>query len=323
MTWLGIALAAIVGLAVFLVVAFAAFFIWVFFTYRHYIYRIFETKPLFMAPAALPHPEAENVAFATPQGRKLQGSMLGHTAGERRGVLLFCHEYSASRWLCDPYLGPLRESGYDIFAFDFCNHGESESIAGYNPLQWVTEHEVADVLAATAYLKSRGDAPPKGIGVFGVSKGGGAAIAAAARDPWIHAVATDGAFPAHETVTHYEMRWVGIYIDNRRTYTFWPPAFYRLLAACVIASIARRHGVRYVKLERWIRRLRGRPLLMIHGERDNYINPEIVRNFYGRAGEPKELWFVPKAKHNACVDTAGEEYHRRLRNFFDGALTKS
>lgn len=320
MTPLGIVLASVLGLATFVVVAYTAFFIWVYFTYRENIYRIFEAKPMFFPPAALPHPEAENVSFVTKSGRSLRGSYLRHTAGERKGVLLFCHEYSATRWLCDPYLGPLRADGYDIFAFDFCNHGESDSIVGYDPLQWVTEYEVEDVQAAVEYMKRRADAPKSGIGIFGVSKGGGAAIATAAKEPWIKAIATDGAFPAHETVTHYEMRWVGIYVVNRISYKLWPRKFYAFLATCVIASISKKHGVQYVRLERSLRRLGRRPLFMIHGEKDNYINPDIVRRFFAFANEPKELWFVPKAKHNGCVDIAGEEYHRRLLAFFNQAL---
>ena len=98
-------------------------------------------------------------------------------------VVLFCHEYRADRWLCEQYVGYLRDRGFDIFTFDFCNHGQSEEISGYHPMHWTTQHEVDDVTAALHYLKSRPDIEGVGIGLFGVSRGGGAGIIAAANDP--------------------------------------------------------------------------------------------------------------------------------------------
>ena len=50
-------------------------------------------------------------------------------------------------------------------------------------------------------------------------------------------------------------------------------------------------------------RLAPRPWLMIHGEKDAYISPTIARELFVRAGEPKELWIVPNAKHNRCRDS--------------------
>ena len=47
---------------------------------------------------------------------------------------------------------------------------------GYDPLQWVTDYEVRDAEAALAYLKSRPDADPRGVGFFGISKGAGAGL---------------------------------------------------------------------------------------------------------------------------------------------------
>jgi hypothetical protein len=64
-----------------------------------------------------------------------------------------------------------------------------------------------------------------------------------------------------------------------------------------------------------------RPLLMIHGEADGYIKPEMARDLFDRAGSKvKDLWVVPKAKHNQALHTAGDEYHARLVAFFDAHL---
>jgi hypothetical protein len=55
---------------------------------------------------------------------------------------------------------------------------------------------------------------------------------------------------------------------------------------------------------------------MIHGEKDNYINLEIVERLFAWARSPKELWVVRQAKHNGCLDVAGDEYRRKTREFF-------
>ncbi len=50
---------------------------------------------------------------------------------------------------------------------------------------------------------------------------------------------------------------------------------------------------------------------MIHGEKDAYIGPDIARALFAEAREPKELWIVPKAKHNRCREVAPDEYAAR------------
>ena len=292
------------------------FFVYIWIRYRKYIYRIFETKPFFLAAKHAPDPTAEAVEFAVDDGRRVAGSYLKRTADRRLGVVLFCHEFTADRWLCEPYVGYLRGAGFDILTFDFCNHGASDAIVDYEPLQWVTAHEVADVRAALAYLRSRPDIDGAPIGLFGVSKGGSAGIVAAALEPNVRAVITDGAFPTHGTVTRYEMRWVAIYTKLDLVIRLLPQWFYVLLTELAMSRLSRRRKVKYQRVETGIRRLDGRPLLMIHGERDNYINLDIVREFYRLAEPPKELWVVPGAKHNACLDNAGEEYRDRVREFF-------
>jgi hypothetical protein len=54
---------------------------------------------------------------------------------------------------------------------------------------------------------------------------------------------------------------------------------------------------------------------MIHGEKDAYIGPEIARTLFAEAKEPKELWIVPRAKHNRCREVEPEAYADRVVSF--------
>jgi len=84
--------------------------------------------------------------------------------------------------------------------------------------------------------------------------------------------------------------------------------------------IGRERGCRFPHLERAMAKLSPRPLLMIHGGSDNYIKPDMARRVFDLAGPPKEFWLVDGAKHNQAIQVAGEEYHRRVLEFFQKNL---
>jgi len=233
-------------------------------------------------------------------------------------VIVFCHEYLANRWSCRPYCEALRANGYDVFTFDFRNHGASDSLSSYTPMHWASNHEVRDLRAALAHVRSRAGDNAR-IGLLGVSRGGSTAMLVAARDPGVRVVVTDGAFPTNLTQLAYMLRWAKIYIGEGLLYRLTPDWYYSLLCGIARNLAARRHGCRFPRVAKAVRKISPRPLLLIHGEKDSYIVPEIAEQLFERAGEPKEFWLVPGAKHNAAIQIATESYGRRLVEFFNKA----
>jgi pimeloyl-ACP methyl ester carboxylesterase len=286
------------------------------------IRRIFEEDPIFVPPESLPHPAAEEVEFQTPQGLKLRGSYLEATSSKPKGIVVFCHEFRADRWSGVSYWDFLHRDGFDIFSFDFRSHGDSDKDPSYKPRHWVTNNELSDMRAAIGYLKSRPQAEKKPIGLLGISRGGGAAIAAAAGDRSVRCVLTDGAFPTHGTMLAYMKKWLTLVVGDKWWGRLLPDWYLRIVRDVVLARVERDIGCRFTRLERAIRRLAPRPLLMIHGGRDSYIRPDIARMFFENAREPRELWIVKGARHNACLDTAGDEYRRRTIDFFNAHLAE-
>src|SRR5262249_21707761 len=64
-------------------------------------------------------------------------------------------------------------------------------------------------------------------------------------------------------------------------------------------------------------RLRDKPVLMISGQRDNYVIPSMTYNLHARTGQdPSGVWIVPEAKHNMAREADPAEYDRRLVDFF-------
>jgi fermentation-respiration switch protein FrsA (DUF1100 family) len=291
--------------------------------YLQYVIRIFQEKPLFVIPRGQPTSEAEGVSFETRDGLILSGSYVRTTAWRRKGVVLFGLEFGSNRWACLPYCEHLLTKGYDILAFESRNQGDSESQTDYEPLPWVTKYEVADVEAAINYLKGRSDGDPRGIGFFGISKGGGAGLLAAARDPYVRCFVTDGVFATRTTMVSYMRKWIAIYSDRYWIQHLLPTWFYGWMALEGLRQIGRERGCRFPHLESAIRKLSPRPLLMIHGDGDTYIKPEMARMLFDRAGPPKEFWLVEGAKHNQAIQVAGEEYQRRVLEFFEKHLAET
>jgi fermentation-respiration switch protein FrsA (DUF1100 family) len=287
--------------------------------YLHYLVRIFQEKPLFVVPRGQPAPEAEDVRLTTADGLTLRGCYL-KTAGPRRGVLLFGLEFGSNRWACVPYCEHLVRGGYDVFAFESRGQGDSQCQPGYEPLQWVTEYEVQDVRVALAYLKGRPDADPRGVGFFGISKGAAAAIQAAADDPAVRCFVTDGLFATYTTLVPYMRQWFRIYNEQYVRQALVPDWFFGNIGLIGLRQIEEQRHCRFVHLEPALRRLGGRPLLMIHGGADTYIKPGMARTLFRLARPPKELWLVREAKHNQAFHLAGDEYRQRVLDFFNRHL---
>jgi pimeloyl-ACP methyl ester carboxylesterase len=290
---------------------------------RNYLWavlRIFQEKPLFIVPRGQPVADAEEIRFPSSDGLTLQGCYL-RARGGRRGVILFGLEFGSNRWACVPYCDFLRQHGFDIVTFEPRNQGDSDKQADYDPLQWVTDHEVRDFQAALTYLKSRPDADPRGVGLFALSKGAGAGVLAAADDPYVRCFVTDGMFATHTTMVPYMRKWIAIYSRRYFLQRILPQWYYALVAHKALRLIRRERNCRFPHLEYVMKRLAPRPLLMIHGGDDNYIKPEMARDLFDLARAPKEFWLVEKAKHNQAFHIATEEYQSRVLAFFLQHLT--
>ena len=114
----------------------------------------------------------------------------------------------------------------------------------------------------------------------------------------------------------YMRKWISLYNKRYMVHGLLPSWFYGWIAMAGIRLVERKRHVHFVFAEKAIRRLRV-PLLMIHGEADTLLKVDMAKELFRRAGGPKILWIVPRAKHNQALQVAGEEYPRRVVGFFD------
>ncbi len=299
------------------VIGLMGFVVYATFRYGPVISRNFEVRPLFLPLKLTPEDLGEAVSFPTADGLELKGSYFKARTPSRVGVLVYCHEYLSDRWSYAPYLDNLRDRGFDVFSFDFRNHGESPLDPTYTPMQYASDREVDDLGSALEYLRSRPDRDVAGYGLFGVSRGGSTALLVGSRDPDVWGVVTDGAFSTHGTLTAYIIRWSEIYVSRAWLLAMLPRFVYSFLGDVGRRQSQRRLNCVFPKVERAVARLAPRPWLQIHGDRDVYIGTDIAQDLFAWAREPKEQWLVAGAKHNRCREIAPEAYARRLASFVD------
>ncbi len=323
MTWILWMVCIVLGLPVLAAAGLVLQFLYLRNHYLDFILRCFRERPLFVIPRGDPIPGGEKVHFPTTEGLTLMGCYLRHRRARRRGVILFGIEFGADCWSAVPYCEHLLDHGYDVFAYEPRSQASSEKQPGYDALHWVTEYEVRDAKSAIAYLKARPDGDSRGIGFFGISKGAGAGIMAAAQDPFVRCCITDGIFATRTTMIVYMLKWVGVVSNCYWLQRILPIWYYGLLADAGLRFMEHENGCRFPRLEKLIERLSPRPLLMIHGSSDTYITPALAQSLFARARAPKELWLVEGAKHNQALRTAGDDYRQRTLAFFEQYLAEA
>lgn len=280
------------------------------------ILPIFEREIPFGVQPAPPDSDAELISFPTSHGLTLRGSLHRRSHDELRGLILFCPELGGNHWSAMKYAAALRDAGFAVLSFDFRNQGDSDHLPKYAPLHWLTEYEVHDVLAAIRYARSRPDLKDLPLGLFGISRGGGAALAAAARRGEVQCVACEGVASAESLMLHYTLRWASLYAPEwvMRVFPVWHVRM-TLQVTRWISQIRRR--CRYTTLERRLSRLRRTPVFMITGGADTYVPPEIPQSLCQKIGPScRGVWVVRRAKHNAAREVSADEYDARLLQFF-------
>ena len=269
------------------------------------------TGYLWVKPPRLPFREPvppdispEEVYFPSRDGLRLHGLYLPGQAGSP--ALLLCHGYYRS--LAEPFrLGcELNRLGYHVLLIDFRGCGLSGgrfTTVGYR--------EADDVLGAVDYLQRRlGQGP---LGVLGISMGAVAALRAAPDCPAIAAIVADSAYADLEDTIRHKVEEV----------LRLPPLVGLGWAAIRIGEWLSGGNVAAVRAVDAVASAEGgpRPLLLIHGERDDYLPPDNAQRLFQAAGEPKELWLAPGSGHATARLDHGREYVERVHAFFQRWLS--
>lgn len=241
----------------------------------------------------------ENVTFKTEDKVQLKGWFITSTA-ESDKTIIFMHGWGMNRTDILKHTYFLRELGYNLFYFDFRALGESggkTSSIGYL--------ELKDIAAAIEFLKQTRPQFCAKIGLYGLSMGGMVAICEAARNTQIACVVAEASYYSFRRVVS---RWAWV----KRRVPYFP------LMPIILHYIRKQLGVNPERFSPKynIPKISPRPVFLIHGRYDNLVPAAQAKLLFKRAGEPKEIWLVPGAKHNQCAEVGGYEYKQRLADFY-------
>ncbi len=248
----------------------------------------------------------EDVSVVTEDGLKLTGWFI---PGENGATIMIQHGSPGGRQDGLYEASFLNEAGYAVLLGSFRAHDDCEGeiiTFGY--------YERQDIKAWHEYLLSRDDIDPGTIGLFGESMGGGTSILYGATDPGVQAIATGSGFALTQEVVE-----TFIIFD-----TDLPPAIVPFLARFILfwAEQGGNFDSAILDTQSVIADISPVPLLIIHGGADDKIGPEVGRQLFAAAAEPKELLWFDEAGHVNFEDYYPEQYQAALVDFFDRHLLK-
>ncbi|HEU5422934.1 MAG TPA: alpha/beta hydrolase [Nitrolancea sp.] len=245
------------------------------------------------------HPEGVTIQSRT--GITIAGRFF---PGRSRTTIILSHGYGDNQERMLPWANFLHQAGYSVVTYDMRNRGASGGDA-----ITVGALEQQDLLLVIDAVAARPDVDRDKIGALGVSLGGATTILTAAQDQRIKAVVDDCGFTDVTGV-----------LGTAFEYFLHLPPFPFAPVAVKIAELRTGQQVAKVRPIDVVGRISPRPIFIILGLADPAVPPVNSARMYAAEGEPKQVWFVPGAKHNGSREVAGAEYEQRIVAFFCQSL---
>lgn len=226
---------------------------------------------------AVPGGRQVSLEFRLPDGPAVPATLLLPSREGAAPAALLIHGYSSRKEHMSKSVGrALLARGVASLAIDLPLHGTRrdtlQAQTARNPLDLLRHWRAAvqETRLAIRFLRARPEVDRERIGVVGYSLGSFLAVTLAADEPTVRAVvvAAGGDLPAATPFT---------------------------VVARTVADPLRA-----------VRRLEGRPLLVVHGRRDRTVLPEQAERLFAAAREPKEIRWWDAGHHlpQAAVDDA-------------------
>ena len=264
-------------------------------------------RPAKMPLAVLPEHFSlayEPIQLTTDDGVFLKGWFIPSVKGESDKTIIICHGWGTNKGdiLRDTHF--LAEQGYNLFYFDFRASGESKGV--FSTIGYL---ETKDFNAAYDFLKTFKAEEANYIGLLGLSMGSSVAIYAASKNKEIKCLVAENAFYSYTRVI---ANWSWL----RMKMPYWPLVpitlfFVRMKLKADPDKYSPRYNVGGVV----------NPILFVNAEHDDLVPIKDGKKLFEKcSSKKKELWIVPGASHAKCAEVSGENYRKKIINFFNDNL---
>ena len=234
----------------------------------------------------------EEVEIRTEDGFRLTGWWMP-TGKPQRSPVVILHGLGASKAHMIDYILFAQEQGNPTLAIDFRGHGGSDP-----SLTSIGFYESRDAAAAMQFVRARGAGDPV---LWGTSMGAVSALLAAARDGSAAGIIADAPFDTYRnTVLHHAKLFYGL------------SEFPLITLAMPMIESRVRFRVDEVDCLRAAEQIQA-PMLVLAGEEDVRMPPEMVKTIYDRAVGPKEFWVIPGEGHENRG--FGQEFREKIGQF--------
>lgn len=214
--------------------------------------------------------KSENIFFNNSNGQKLHGWWFESKTKPAKGTFVYFHGNAENLTSHFVQLSWLPDEGYNFFIFDYAGFGESEGKAN-------TANVVDSASQAIRWVHVNKDSGP--LVIFGQSIGGITALEAAIEtkpEVPFKAIIIDSSFPSYQKIAQQKLS------------QHWLTWLLQPLAYVIISDD---------KAPKNISSLSPTPILFIHGQADQVVDPKWSEELFAQSLQPKELWKIPKANH--------------------------
>jgi fermentation-respiration switch protein FrsA (DUF1100 family) len=251
-------------------------------------------------PADLGIPTYEDIRLVTSDGLTLTAWYIP----PRNGAVVICvHGMGGNRTQFLDEAAFLQRKKYGVLLLDLRNHGESEGDKTTLGL-----YETRDIAAAVAFIRQR-EGADAAVAAFGHSMGAATVLLATAQIPEIEAVIAVSPFTSVEDNVS----------EGIRSLTGLDPRFF----APLVLFFGQREAevdISTVRPVDVIGSISPRPVLLIHGAKDETLPVRNSYLLYEAARDPKEIVVYEGIGHGGFIFQEPKQYPKKVLEFLEKYL---
>ena len=260
-------------------------------------YRVVTTTNLVenVTPDSAFQSNYENLNFKDLRGGEHEGWLLVGLKGAP--VIILCHGYNSNRSDMLSLGTFLRQNYFNVYLFNFEGRKAKRSFSDLGPGE-------ADILpAAIGKITAHDGINPNRVGLYGVTTGAFAVLAAGEQSPLVKALVVDNVYEYPQQAFQSEVAEI---LGS-------PSTVFRVLSNAEFGILTYRSKVPPIRQN--IGKLKDVPKLFIAGG-DAPALAEATRTLYGFAPEPKRLWVADHSQSALASGDDVKEYENQVLTFF-------